>query len=52
MAVVVVLPWVPVTATPAWRLRSSASSSERWMTRRPRVRAAISSGLCSGTSVL
>jgi hypothetical protein len=51
IAAVVVLPWVPATASSLRRPQSSASSSPRWITGWPRSLARRSSGLSSGTAV-
>jgi hypothetical protein len=48
--VVVVLPWVPATATPYFRRMSSASISARRTTGIPRRRASTTSGLSGGTA--
>jgi hypothetical protein len=49
--VVVVLPWLPATATPYFRRMSSASISARGMTGMPRRRASTTSGLVGRTAV-
>ena len=49
--VVVVLPWVPATATPVLRRMSSASISARGIIGTPLARASTSSGLSSRTAV-
>ena len=51
MDVVVVLPWLPATATPYLRRMSSASISARGMTGIPRRRASSTSGLSAFTAV-
>ncbi len=51
MAVVEVLPCMPVTATWVWFFISSANNSPRRSTLSPRARAAASSGLSSFTAV-
>ena len=49
--VVVVLPWVPPTATENWRRISSASISARRTSGRDAARAATISGLSAFTAV-
>ena len=51
IAAVVVFPWVPATASNRFSAQSSARSSPRWRTRRPRSRASASSGLSSAIAV-
>ena len=51
MPVVVVLPWVPATAISSRSASSPASAAARWMTGRPRSRAARTSGLSARTAV-
>ena len=51
MVVVVVLPWLPATATPSLTRMSSPSISARGMTGMPRARAAATSGLSCRTAL-
>ena len=51
MDVVVVLPWLPATATPYFSRISSASISARGITGMPRRRASCTSGLSLRTAV-
>ena len=51
MALVVDLPWAPATASPLRPAISSASSSDRCSTGRPRRRASASSGLPASMAV-
>ena len=51
IVVVVVLPWLPATATPSLTRISSPSISARGMTGMPRARAAATSGLSARTAL-